>query len=51
MKLENGIGKIGNVIGNIGKNIWKLNLLETGMRNIERWSCKHWKIELEISEN
>ena len=27
-----------------------LDLLENGMRNIERWSWKHWKMELEILE-
>ena len=27
------------------------DLLENGLRNIERWSWKHWKMELETLEN
>ena len=27
------------------------DLLGNGIRNIERWSWKHWKMELETLEN
>ena len=51
--------KIKLLDGIVGKwNYWKIksNLLEIGIRNIERWSWKHWnwkhwKIELETLEN
>ena len=42
------LGKLENTFGNWHQ---KLDLLETEMRNIEKWSWIHWKIELEILEN
>ena len=42
------LGKLENTFGNWHR---KLDLLETEMRNIEKWSWIHWKIELEILEN
>ena len=59
-KLKDDIGKIGkwnwkdwkmelerleNEIENIGKYIWKLEIMENGIRKIGKWNWEHWKMK------